>query len=62
MQKALLRFWRDEEGATAIEYGLIAGLIAVVIVAALTALGTDIRGVFQSISTAITAASAPATP
>ena len=53
MQKALLRFWRDEEGATAIEYGLIAGLIAVVIVAALTALGTDIRGVFQSISTAI---------
>jgi pilus assembly protein Flp/PilA len=43
MQKALLRFWRDEEGATAIEYGLIAGLIAVVIVTALTTLGTDIK-------------------
>jgi Flp pilus assembly pilin Flp len=59
MQKALLRFWRDEEGATAIEYGLIAGLIAVVIVTALTTLGTDIQGVFQNISAAISGAAPP---
>lgn len=50
----LKQFWHDEQGATAIEYGLIAGLIAVVIIAALTALGTDIRGVFEDISAAIT--------
>ncbi len=44
---------RDEKGATAIEYGLIAGLIAVVIIAAVTLLGTDIQGVFTSITGAI---------
>ena len=44
---------RDEEGATAIEYGLIAGLIAVVIIAAVTLLGTDISAVFTSITAAI---------
>lgn len=44
---------RDESGATAIEYGLIAGLIAVVIIAAVTLLGTDIQAVFTSISNAI---------
>lgn len=53
MKNALLRFWRDEEGATAIEYGLIAGLIAVVIVTTLTTLGTDISDVFDKISKAI---------
>lgn len=49
----LKQFWHDEQGATAIEYGLIAGLIAVVIISALTALGTNIEGVFKSISDAI---------
>lgn len=44
---------REEEGATAIEYGLIAGLIAVVIIAAVTLLGTDIQAVFTSITNAI---------
>lgn len=44
---------RNEEGATAIEYGLIAGLIAVVIIAAVTLLGGNIGGVFTSISDAI---------
>lgn len=44
---------RDENGATAIEYGLIAGLIAVVIIAAVTLLGTDIQAVFTSITNAI---------
>ncbi|MBS7351197.1 MAG: Flp family type IVb pilin [Comamonas sp.] len=49
MKKALIRFWKDEEGATAIEYGLIAGLIAVVIIGTVTLLGKEIDGVFQSI-------------
>ncbi|WP_198970035.1 Flp family type IVb pilin [Xylophilus sp. ASV27] len=40
---------RDEEGATAIEYALIAGLIAVALVASLTALGTDLSTFFKGI-------------
>ena len=47
----LRRFRKEEEGATAIEYGLIAGLIAVVIITAVTALGTDLTGLFEGIST-----------
>lgn len=43
-------FLRDEEGATAIEYALIAGLIAVALIVALTALGTDISALFTRIS------------
>jgi pilus assembly protein Flp/PilA len=41
----------DESGATAIEYGLIAALIAVVIISAVTALGTTIKGKFNSVVT-----------
>lgn len=51
MKSLLLKFWKDEEGATAIEYALIAGLVAVVIIAALTALGEDITALFTRIST-----------
>ncbi|MBP6020558.1 MAG: Flp family type IVb pilin [Burkholderiaceae bacterium] len=50
MKQQLAQFWNDEEGATAIEYGLIAGLIAVVIIAGVTAIGTDLEALFQSIS------------
>ena len=46
-------FIKDESGATAIEYGLIAGLIAVVIITALTTLGGDIKGLFEEISKGI---------
>ena len=42
---------RDEQGATAIEYGLIAALIAVVIISAVTALGTTIAAKFQAVVT-----------
>lgn len=56
MKKLIVRFMREEEGATAIEYGLIASLIAVVIVAALLALGPQLRGVFQSVADALTPA------
>lgn len=54
--RSLMRFLREEEGATAIEYGLIASLISVVIVAALLALGPQLRGVFQSVADALTPA------
>jgi len=49
----LVRFVKNEEGATAIEYGLIASLIAVVIVVALQALGPQLKGVFTNISAAL---------
>ncbi len=44
---------RDERGATAIEYGLIATLIAVVLIAALTAVGGQLTTAFQSVVTAL---------
>ena len=44
------RFVRDESGATAIEYGLIAALIAVVIITAVTTVGTKLSGTFSTIS------------
>jgi pilus assembly protein Flp/PilA len=53
----ITKFFNDESGATAIEYGLIAALIAVVIIVALTALGESISVKFDSISTAVSAAS-----
>ena len=57
MTNFIKNFWADEEGATAIEYGLIAGLIAVGLVTALTALGTDLSGLFTKISNILTGAS-----
>ena len=53
MCKIIARFAKDESGATAIEYGLIAALIAVVIITGVTAVGTKLNGQFTNISTAI---------
>jgi pilus assembly protein Flp/PilA len=50
MNKFIARFIKDESGATAIEYGLIAGLIAVVIIGALTTLGKNIGTKFNAIA------------
>ena len=47
---SLKRFLNDESGATAIEYGLIAALVAVAIITAVTTLGTSIEATFDSIS------------
>ena len=47
------RFLADESGATAIEYGLIAALVAVVLVTALGAMGTKLSGTFTKVSTAL---------
>ncbi len=56
--KKLMRFLKDEDGVTAIEYGLIAALIAVVIIVAVTAVGGSLRGTFETIDTAISGAGA----
>lgn len=59
MKKLFSRFAKDESGATAIEYGLIAGLIGVVIIAAVTTVGTTISGKFNEVSSALGASSTP---
>ena len=53
MSKLVARFAKDESGATAIEYGLIAALIAVAIIAGAGALGTAINEKFTTISTEV---------
>ena len=50
MSKFMTRFLKDESGATAIESGLIAALVAVVLVTALTAMGTKLSGTFTTVS------------
>jgi pilus assembly protein Flp/PilA len=56
----MLRFFRklrkDENGATAIEYGLIAGLISVVIITAVTLVGSKLEAVFNEIGTTLDSA------
>ena len=56
MTKFVSRFAKDESGATAIEYGLIAALIAVVIIAAVTIIGTQLNKTFTSIGTSLSTA------
>jgi pilus assembly protein Flp/PilA len=53
MNKLVSRFVRDESGATAIEYGLIAAGISVAIIAVVQGLGTNLKNTFQSVSTAL---------
>jgi len=50
MTNTIKKFLKDEEGATAIEYGLIAGLIAVGLLVALTDIGSKLAVVFDKIS------------
>lgn len=49
-------FWNDEAGATAVEYGLMVGLIAVAIIGTVTALGGSLNAAFAAITAAIQAA------
>jgi pilus assembly protein Flp/PilA len=51
------KFMRDESGATAIEYGLIAALISVAIIAALTSVGTNLSTTFNNVAGALTSTS-----
>jgi pilus assembly protein Flp/PilA len=50
MKTLVSRFVKDESGATAIEYGLIAAGISVAIIAVVNGLGTQLKGTFSSIS------------
>ncbi len=53
------KFVHDESGTTAIEYGLLAGLVAVAIITALTALGVSLDGLFLAVGGEIDDAATP---
>jgi len=53
MKTLFARFLKDESGVTAIEYGLLAGLISVTIIASATAVGVSVNDVFDQIATAM---------
>ncbi|RAK59891.1 Flp family type IVb pilin [Phenylobacterium hankyongense] len=60
MSKFVTRFLKDESGATAIEYGLIAALVAVVLVTALTLMGQSLQATFTKVKTSLDTANAAA--
>jgi pilus assembly protein Flp/PilA len=49
MTKLIQQLWKDEEGATMVEYGLMVALIAVVCIGAVTLVGTGVQGTFNGI-------------
>ncbi|CAH0297695.1 hypothetical protein SRABI70_04259 [Pseudomonas sp. Bi70] len=53
LREKIRTFFKNEEGASAIEYSIIAALIAVVMVGSATTVGTDVKGVFTSVSVAL---------
>jgi pilus assembly protein Flp/PilA len=54
MKNAIIHFLRDEEGAAAIEYGLLAGLISVMIIVGATTMGAQLSSIFTTIGTTLT--------
>jgi pilus assembly protein Flp/PilA len=56
MKNLFVRFLKNESGATAIEYGLIAALISVTIIGAVTIVGTQLNATFTAVGTALTGA------
>ena len=59
MTQFIKKFWQEEEGVTAIEYGLIAALIAVVIIGAVAIVGTQLDKVFTTIGTCLSGGACP---
>ncbi|HSZ95402.1 MAG TPA: Flp family type IVb pilin [Bradyrhizobium sp.] len=53
MKKIIAKFWADQSGATAIEYGLIAAGISLAIIAAVNGLGSTLNAKFTSINTSL---------
>ncbi len=53
MSKFVARFMKDESGATAIEYGLIACLISVAVIGVLTSIGSSLNGTFTDVNSAL---------
>jgi pilus assembly protein Flp/PilA len=62
MLNQISRFLKDEEGASAVEYGLIVGLIAVAIVVVLGTMGTGMNNLFTSVSDEVAGAAGTGTP
>ncbi len=62
MFETLKNLWKDESGATAIEYGLIAALVSVAAIGALQLMGGSLTTMFTSVSTELDAAVAPPAP
>jgi pilus assembly protein Flp/PilA len=60
MKNAIIHFLRDEEGAAAIEYGLLAGLISVMVIGGATLAGTSVQTIFSSIAGALKSSAATA--
>lgn len=60
MKKILGALWSDERGATAMEYGLIAGLVSVAAIFALTQMGGALTSIFNVVSSQLVSASAAA--
>ena len=60
MKRKSAEFLRDESGATAVEYGLIAALVSVAGIAALTLMGTSLASIFQTIGTLLNNAASAA--
>jgi pilus assembly protein Flp/PilA len=59
MLHKITSLFKNESGATAIEYGLIAGLVSIAIIAALTLLGGNLSALFDNIATEVETASTP---
>jgi len=53
MSNVISKFLKDESGATAIEYGLIAALISVVIITAVTTVGTNLTAMFNTVGSKV---------
>jgi pilus assembly protein Flp/PilA len=62
MTKLISRFLRDENGATAIEYGLIAALVSVAAIAALGTLGDNLKATFDTVAGQLAPPPAPPAP
>lgn len=56
MLQKFVKFMRDEEGASAVEYGLIVGLIAIAIVVILSSVGTNLGALFTRVSNCLSGA------
>lgn len=54
IKTAILKFWRDEEGASGIEYALIAAMVAIVLASFTKPIGDLIKGIFNTIKDALT--------
>lgn len=54
IKSAILKFWRDEEGASGIEYALIAAMVAIILASFVSPIGNKITAIFNSITNALT--------